>query len=206
MGVVSHAHRRHAAQVSALSVPPRRVAHVGGECTPKRGLNVVTPPTTSGPVAGGSFTPSETVLNLLSRMPAPQPPLVPPCTIGAFLEEIRVAATATDGWSQLSGYDAPTRARSRSHRTRAWEEAAASTPAGAAAFVRLAHCEKLELSRRARCRQLLEPLRNSRARSSAHSRRLLAASFCGPQFLSCVLPFCTKRCHRSPVPGSRKVM
>lgn len=74
--------------------------------TVKRGVNVVTPPTTSGPVAGGSFSPSETVLNLLSRMPAPQPPLNPPCTIGAFLEDLYVAATATDGWSRLSGNDA----------------------------------------------------------------------------------------------------
>lgn len=62
-----------------------------------------------GPVAAGSFAPGETVLDLLSRMPAPQPPLSPPCTIGAFLaflEDPYVAATATDGWSRLSRYDA----------------------------------------------------------------------------------------------------
>jgi hypothetical protein len=39
-------------------------------------------------------------------MPAPQPPLSAPCTIGAFLEDRYVAATTTDGWSRLSGYDA----------------------------------------------------------------------------------------------------
>jgi hypothetical protein len=77
--------------------------------TVKRGVNVITPPTASGPVAAGSFAPGETVLDLLSRMPAPQPPLSPPCTIGAFLaflEDLYVAATATDGWSRLSRHDA----------------------------------------------------------------------------------------------------
>jgi len=65
----------------------------------QRGVELVTPPTTSGPVGAGSFTPSETVLNLLSRMPAP-PPLSPPCTIGAFLEDLTVIPSATDGWGQ----------------------------------------------------------------------------------------------------------
>jgi hypothetical protein len=76
--------------------------------TVKRGTNVLTPPTTPGEVgvAPGTFTPDEKVLDMLSRMPAPQPPMSPPCTIGAFLEELGVHTMATDGWSRLSGYDA----------------------------------------------------------------------------------------------------
>jgi len=90
-------------------VMPYTASHRNGFATSsfvvKRGTNVLTPPTTSGPVGSGSFAPSETVFDLLSRMPAPQAPLDPPCTIGAFLEEVRVYALATNGWSRLTGYD-----------------------------------------------------------------------------------------------------
>jgi len=74
--------------------------------TVKRGINVVTPPTSAGPVGAGSFAPQETVVQLLSAMPAPAPALDPPCTIGASLEELYVAATAIDGWGSYLGYDA----------------------------------------------------------------------------------------------------
>lgn len=91
-------------------VMPHTARHRNGHATfsfvLKRGTHVLTPPTTSGPVGPGTFSPSETVLDLLSRMPAPQGPLNPPCTIGAFLEEVGVHATATNGWSTLTGYNA----------------------------------------------------------------------------------------------------
>jgi hypothetical protein len=73
--------------------------------TVKRGTNVLTPPTTAGPVGAGAFNPTESVFDLLSLMPAPQPPMSPPCTIGAFLEEVYVYSLATDGWQRV-GADA----------------------------------------------------------------------------------------------------
>ncbi len=60
-----------------------------------RGINLLTPPSTSGPVGAGSFSASETVANLLGV-----------CTVAGFSENLYVAAMATDGWSRLSGYDA----------------------------------------------------------------------------------------------------
>jgi len=76
--------------------------------TVQRGVEVVTPPSTSNQdVGGGSFAPTETVLSLLTPLQPPPPgPAVPPCTIGAFLELVYVSAKATDGWSTLTGYDA----------------------------------------------------------------------------------------------------
>jgi len=80
-------------------VMPFQASHRNGfatySFTVQRGVNVLTPPSTSGPVGGGTFAPSESVASLMG-----------PCTLGAFLEELYVAATATDGWSRLSGYDA----------------------------------------------------------------------------------------------------
>jgi hypothetical protein len=80
-------------------VLPYRASHRNGHAdysfTVKRGVNPLTPPSTSGPVGAGTFAPVATVAHLMG-----------PCTLGAFLEELYVAARATDGWSRLSGYDA----------------------------------------------------------------------------------------------------
>jgi hypothetical protein len=60
-----------------------------------RGVNPLTPPSTSGPVNGGSFSTTQTTTYLLGG-----------CTVAGYSENVYVAASATDGWYRLSGYDA----------------------------------------------------------------------------------------------------
>jgi hypothetical protein len=78
---------------------PYRASHRNGFATyaftVKRGIDPLTPPSTSGPVGTGTFAPHEPVGTLMGG-----------CTIAAFLEEVSVHASATDGWSRQSGYDA----------------------------------------------------------------------------------------------------
>jgi hypothetical protein len=60
----------------------------------KRGVTTLTPPSASGPVGAGSFSSAPAVSSLLGA-----------CTVAGFAEELRVAGTATDGWTP-QGYDA----------------------------------------------------------------------------------------------------
>jgi len=60
-----------------------------------RGVNLLTPPSTSGPVGGGSFSATRNVNDLLG-----------PCKVAGFSENVYVWAMATDGWYRMSGYDA----------------------------------------------------------------------------------------------------
>ncbi len=60
-----------------------------------RGVNPLTPPSTSGPVNGGSFSTTQTTSYLLGG-----------CTVAGYSENVYVAASATDGWYRLSNYDA----------------------------------------------------------------------------------------------------
>jgi hypothetical protein len=60
-----------------------------------RGVNLLTPPSTSGAVGGGSFSATRNVNDLLG-----------PCKIAGFSENVYVWAMATDGWYRLSAYDA----------------------------------------------------------------------------------------------------
>jgi hypothetical protein len=59
-----------------------------------RGVNPLTPPTTSGPVGSGSFSTTQTVPYLLGS-----------CRVAGYSENVDVWASATDGWSRLSRYD-----------------------------------------------------------------------------------------------------
>lgn len=89
-------------------VLPYRAFHRNGfashSFTVKRGVTVLAPPSIGGAaVGGGTFAPSESVQTLMSQG---LPPGSPPCEIGAFLEDVRVHAQATDGWGRRSEYDA----------------------------------------------------------------------------------------------------
>ena len=59
----------------------------------------------SGPVAGGSFSASRTVFQLLNDN-LPGGCVVGGCPVAGFSENLYVAATAIDGWSRQSQYDA----------------------------------------------------------------------------------------------------
>ncbi len=59
----------------------------------------------SGAVAGGAFSASRTVAQLLSDNPPPNCGDTQ-CTVAGFSENLYVATSAFDGWSRLSGYDA----------------------------------------------------------------------------------------------------
>jgi hypothetical protein len=61
-----------------------------------RGVNPLTPPTTSGPVTAAT-NPATVTMSVAS--------LLGGCAIAGFGEDLYVAATATDGWSRLSQYD-----------------------------------------------------------------------------------------------------
>lgn len=61
-----------------------------------RGVNLLTPPTTSGQVSAAS-NPATVTITAAS--------LLGGCAIAGFGEDIYVAATATDGWYRVSGYD-----------------------------------------------------------------------------------------------------
>ena len=59
----------------------------------------------SGAVAGGSFSATRSVAQLLSdNLPASCGNTQ--CTVAGFSENLYVATSAVDGWSRLSGYDA----------------------------------------------------------------------------------------------------
>ncbi|MBV8811060.1 MAG: hypothetical protein JO033_20520 [Acidobacteriaceae bacterium] len=60
-----------------------------------KGVNVLTPPTVSGPVVSASSPMSSAAATLLGT-----------CTIAAFSEYLYVAATANNGWGRQSQYDA----------------------------------------------------------------------------------------------------
>jgi hypothetical protein len=85
-------------QTTAGSVDmPYRARHRNGFATysfeVKRGVTPLTPPSTSGPVGPATFVPNQSVEDLLG-----------PCTIAAFLEDLWVYGSATNGWSRV-GYD-----------------------------------------------------------------------------------------------------
>lgn len=60
-----------------------------------RGVNKLTPPSTSGPVGGGAHVASGTAADLLGG-----------CSVAGFAEHLHVYAMATNGWSRQSQLDA----------------------------------------------------------------------------------------------------
>jgi hypothetical protein len=94
-GVVEYTPATSTSQV----IMPFTAAHPNGFATYSfnlyRGVNLLTPPSVSGPVVGGNFSTSETVSNLLGG-----------CIVAGFSENLYVAAMAIDGWTRLSEYDA----------------------------------------------------------------------------------------------------
>ena len=72
-----------------------------------RGVNPLTPPTTSGQVSPAT-NPATVVMSAASLLSCSAVPGCPPngfCAVAGFGEDLYVAAAATNGWTRLSQYD-----------------------------------------------------------------------------------------------------